>query len=38
MYAGNMAVMASSSSRKEYYWQVYHLFGDPSLPTYWAHN
>jgi hypothetical protein len=38
MYAGNMAVMASSSSRKEYYWQVYHLFGDPGLPTAWAHK
>ena len=38
MLAGNMAVLASSSSRKEYYFQVYHLFGDPSLPCYWAHN
>lgn len=38
MVAGNLAVQASSSSRKEYYWQVYHLFGDPSLPCYWAHK
>lgn len=29
--AGNMAVQASSSSLKEYYWQVYHLMGDPSM-------
>ncbi len=38
MVAGNLAVEISSSSRKEYYWQVYHLFGDPSLPCYWAHQ
>ncbi len=38
MVAGNLAVQASTSSRKEYYWQVYHLFGDPSLPCYWAHK
>ncbi len=31
IYAGNMAVQASSSSRKLYYWQVYSLMGDPSL-------
>jgi len=36
MVAGNLAVQASTSSRKLYYWQVYHLFGDPSLPCYWA--
>ena len=38
MLAGNIAVMNSDSSRKEYYFQIYHLFGDPSLPCYWAHN
>jgi hypothetical protein len=35
MVAGNLAVQASTSTRKLYYWQVYHLFGDPSLPCYW---
>ncbi|HAE40505.1 MAG TPA: hypothetical protein DCG57_18005 [Candidatus Riflebacteria bacterium] len=34
MVAGNLAVEASSSSRKQYYWEVYHLMGDPSLKTY----
>ena len=28
---GNMAVQSSSSSLKNYYWQIYHAFGDPSL-------
>lgn len=28
---GNMAVQGSSSSLKNYYWQIYHAFGDPSL-------
>lgn len=35
MVAGNLAVQNSTSTRKLYYWQVYHLFGDPSLPCYW---
>lgn len=30
---GNMAVQASTSTRKQYYWEVYHLMGDPSLVT-----
>ena len=30
---GNLAVEASTSSRKQYYWEVYHLMGDPSLVT-----
>ena len=34
IYAGNMAVQSSSSSLKEYYWQIYHLMGDPSLMPY----
>ncbi len=34
MVAGNLAVEASNSSRKHYYWEVYHLMGDPSLKTY----
>ncbi len=35
--AGNMAVQASSSDNlmKEYYWQIYHLMGDPSLMPYY---
>lgn len=34
--AGNMAVESSSTSAgmKEYYWQIYHLMGDPSLMPY----
>ena len=32
--AGNLAVEASSSSRKNYYWEVYNLMGDPSLVPY----
>jgi hypothetical protein len=30
-FAGNLAVTASTTSRKKYYWETYHLFGDPSL-------
>jgi hypothetical protein len=30
-YAGNMAVSASTSSRKKYYWETYNVVGDPSL-------
>ncbi len=33
-YAGNLSVEASSSSRKKYYWEVYHVMGDPSLMPY----
>lgn len=29
--AGNMAVQSSNSTLKKYYWEVYHLMGDPSL-------
>ncbi len=32
--AGNLAVEASTSSRKTYYWEIYHLMGDPSLTPY----
>lgn len=32
--AGNLAVSMSSSDRKEYYWEVYCLLGDPSLMPY----
>ncbi len=31
LIGGNMAVQSSSSNRKQYYWEVYHLLGDPSL-------
>ena len=30
-YAGNMAVSASTSTRKKYYWETYNLIGDPSI-------
>lgn len=32
--AGNLAVEASASSLKAYYWEIYHLMGDPSLTPY----
>jgi hypothetical protein len=38
MVAGNLAVEASTSTRKQYYWEVYHLMGDPSLRTYIGGN
>ncbi|MCU0461335.1 MAG: C25 family cysteine peptidase [Bacteroidales bacterium] len=31
IYAGNMAVTASTTSRKKYYWEIYNLVGDPSV-------
>ena len=34
MTGGNMAVQSSSSSAKQYYWEIYHCFGDPSVRTY----
>jgi len=34
IFAGNLAVMESGSSRIEYYWNIYNLLGDPSLSTY----
>jgi len=36
LVAGNEAVQASSttSSFKKYYWEIYHLMGDPSIMTY----
>lgn len=30
-YAGNLAVTASTTSRKKYYWEIYNLVGDPSV-------
>ena len=34
MAAGNLAVTSSTSSLDAYYWEVYHLLGDPSLMPY----
>lgn len=33
---GNLAVEESGSSRKQYYWEIYHLMGDPSLMVYFS--
>lgn len=32
--AGNLAVQSSSSGSKQYYWEIYHCFGDPSVRAY----
>ncbi|HNW67481.1 MAG TPA: C25 family cysteine peptidase [Bacteroidales bacterium] len=32
--AGNIAVEASSTSLKKYYWEIYELMGDPSVMTW----
>lgn len=34
IFAGNLAVTESGSSRINYYWEIYHLMGDPSVMTY----
>ncbi len=34
MAGGNMAVQSSSSDKKQYYWEIYHCFGDPSVQAY----
>ncbi|MBO4488359.1 MAG: T9SS type A sorting domain-containing protein [Bacteroidales bacterium] len=34
MTAGNLAVESSNSTGKLYYWEIYHLMGDPSLRPY----
>jgi len=31
---GVLAVEASSSTRKQYYWEIYHLMGDPTVMNY----
>ncbi len=33
-FMGNLAVTASNSSRINYYWEIYSIFGDPSLIPY----
>ena len=35
--SGNMSVQNSSSRRKIYYWEIYHLMGDPSVMP-WLHR
>ena len=37
MYSGNLEIQASSSRRKIYYWEIYHLMGDPSVMP-WLHR
>ena len=32
--AGNLAIESSTSSSQLYYWEIYHVFGDPSLKLY----
>lgn len=34
VYAGNMEVERANRGLEEYYWQVYHVFGDPSYMPY----
>jgi PKD repeat protein len=34
IFAGNTAVTEAGSSRTQYYWEIYHLMGDPSVMTY----
>jgi len=34
--AGNLAITQSGSSRETYYWEIYHLMGDPSLMVYFS--
>lgn len=34
IFMGNMAVVASNSSRINYYWEIYSVMGDPSLGIY----
>ena len=34
LHYGNLAVEASSSTLKKYYWEIYHVMGDPSLMAY----
>ncbi|MCL2167667.1 MAG: C25 family cysteine peptidase [Lentimicrobiaceae bacterium] len=32
--SGNEAVQSSTTDLKKYYWEIYHLMGDPSIMTY----
>ncbi len=34
--AGNLAVTQAGSSKETYYWEIYHLMGDPSVMIYFS--
>ena len=36
IFAGNLQVMEGNPYRAKYYWEIYHLFGDPSMMPYLA--
>ncbi len=36
VFAGNLAVSESGSTREQYYWDIYNLMGDPSLMIYFS--
>ncbi len=36
IFAGNLAVSQSGNTSAEYYWEIYHLMGDPSLMVYFG--
>lgn len=36
IFCGNLAVQESGSPRADYYWEVYHLMGDPALLPYFG--
>ncbi|MDX9950448.1 MAG: C25 family cysteine peptidase, partial [Candidatus Syntrophosphaera sp.] len=36
VFMGNMAVQQSNSSMRNYYWEIYHIMGDPSLSMYFG--
>ncbi|HBZ65652.1 MAG TPA: hypothetical protein DEO70_02370, partial [Bacteroidales bacterium] len=36
LVGGNLAVEESASTMKTYYWEIYHLMGDPSVSTYFS--
>jgi len=36
IYGGNLAVVEGSPSKGKYYWEIYHVLGDPSLMVYFS--
>lgn len=36
IYGGNLAVVEGNPSRAKYYWEIYHVLGDPSLMIYFS--
>ena len=36
VFAGNLAVTQSGNTSVDYYWEIYHLMGDPSLMVYFG--